>query len=63
VLGEPSPLFEKLDEKEIEAENARLGTPWRDPDGPIAEQSPQERVVIYNGEIRRREDLGQRWAY
>jgi methionyl-tRNA synthetase len=62
ALGTPSPLFEKLDEKRIDEENARLGEKWDDPEGPITEDKPQERVVIFEGEVRTRKDLGEDWA-
>jgi methionyl-tRNA synthetase len=61
-LGEPVPLFTKLDEANVEEEVARLGTPWRDPEGNISEATPQDRVVIFNGEVRTRKELGQTWA-
>jgi hypothetical protein len=61
ALGTPVPLFEKLDEKQIEEENARLGQPWVDPEGPISEEKAQEGVVIFEGQIRTREELGEDW--
>ncbi len=61
ALGTPAPLFEKLDEKNLAEEYARLGRPWTDPEGPLAEQGPQERVVIFEGEIRTRAELGEDW--
>jgi methionyl-tRNA synthetase len=61
-LGEPVPLFTKLDEANVEEEVARLGTPWQDPEGNISEATPQDRVVIFNGEVRTRKELGQTWA-
>ncbi len=62
ALGTPTPLFEKLDEANLEAENERLGSPWVDPEGPVAEQGPQERVVIFENRIRTRKELGEDWA-
>jgi hypothetical protein len=62
ALGTPTPLFDKLDEANLEEENARLGNPWVDPEGPIAQQGPQERVVIFENGIRTRKDLGEEWA-
>lgn len=61
-LGAPAPLFEKLDEKRIEEETARLGAPWQDPEGALSEARPQQRVVIFENRIRDRRDLGQEWA-
>jgi methionyl-tRNA synthetase len=58
-LGTPAPLFIKLDEALLEEENARLGLPWQDPEGALSEDKPQERVVIFEGEIRNREELGE----
>lgn len=62
TLGTPTPLFEKLDEKSLDVEYERLGRPWQDPEGPIAEQGPQQRVVIFEGEVRTRQELGESWA-
>ena len=62
TLGTPTPLFDKLDEANLEEENARLGLPWADPEGPIAQQGPQERVVIFENEIRTRKELNEDWA-
>jgi methionyl-tRNA synthetase len=58
-LGTPAPLFIKLDEALLEEENARLGLPWQDPEGALSEDKPQERVVIFEGEIRNRKELGE----
>jgi methionyl-tRNA synthetase len=60
-LGTPAPLFEKLDDANIEAENERLGTPWQDPEGSINENAPQPRVVIFENQIKTREELGENW--
>jgi methionyl-tRNA synthetase len=60
-LGTPTPLFIKLDEDLLEEENARLGLPWQDPEGVLSEDKPQERVVIFEGEIRTRKELGEDW--
>jgi methionyl-tRNA synthetase len=57
-----APLFEKLDEKNIEAEIARLGEPWIDPEGPISEDKVQDRVVIFEGEVTTRKELGEDWV-
>lgn len=62
ALGTPVPLFDKLDEANLEEENERLGNPWVDPEGPIAQQGPQERVVIFEGEMRTRKELREDWA-
>jgi methionyl-tRNA synthetase len=62
TLGTPAPLFIKLDEANLEEENARLGDPWQDPEAPLSEDKPQARVVIFEGEIRTREELGEDWA-
>ncbi len=62
TLGTPTPLFDKLDEKNLHEEYERLGLPWQDPQGPIAEQGPQERVVMFEGEVRTRKELGEPWA-
>jgi methionyl-tRNA synthetase len=62
TLGTPTPMFDKLDEANLEEENARLGLPWVDPEGPIAQQGPQERVVIFENEIRTRKELNEDWA-
>lgn len=62
TLGTPTPLFEKLDEKNLDMEYERLGRAWQDPEGPIAEQGPQQRVVIFEGEVRTRQELGEPWA-
>jgi methionyl-tRNA synthetase len=59
TLGTPAPLFIKLDEANLEEENARLGDPWQDPEAPLSEDKPQERVVIFEGEIRTRKELDQ----
>src|SRR5205823_5886986 len=59
ALGTPTPLFEKLDEARIAEENERLGEPWTDPEGPITEDRPQERVVIFEGQVRTRRELGE----
>jgi methionyl-tRNA synthetase len=59
TLGTPAPLFIKLDEANLEEENARLGDPWQDPEAPLSEEKPQERVVIFEGEIRTRKELGE----
>jgi methionyl-tRNA synthetase len=61
TLGTPVPLFTKLDEENLEEENARLGLPWQDPEGALSEDKPQERVVIFEGEIRNRKELGEDW--
>jgi methionyl-tRNA synthetase len=61
-LGTPTPLFEKLDEANIESENERLGTPWQDPEGQISENTPQPSVVIFQNQIRTRQELGEDWA-
>jgi methionyl-tRNA synthetase len=58
ALGTPTPLFDKLDEANLEAENERLGSLWVDPEGPVAQQGPQERVVIFENRIRTRKELG-----
>jgi methionyl-tRNA synthetase len=55
----PTPLFEKLDEANVAVENEILGTPWQDPEGPPSEDTPQPRVVIFEGEVRTREELGE----
>jgi methionyl-tRNA synthetase len=60
-LGTPVPLFEKLDEKRIEEENARLGEPWKDPEAPITEDKVKERVVIFERQVRTRNELGEDW--
>ncbi len=63
VLGPTiAPLFEKLDEKNVEGENARLGQSWEDPEGAISEDKVQDRVVIFEGEVRTRKELGEDWA-
>lgn len=61
-LGTPAPLFEKLDDANIEVENERLGLPWQDPEGQISENTPQPRVVIFENQIRSREELGEEWG-
>jgi methionyl-tRNA synthetase len=58
----PTPLFEKLDEARIEEENERLGQPWVDPEGPIAQAEPKPRVVIFENQIRTRRELGEDWG-
>lgn len=58
-LGAPVPLFTKLDEANLDEEYARLGEPWQDPEAPLSEDNPQERVVIFEGEIRTRKELGE----
>jgi methionyl-tRNA synthetase len=58
-LGTPIPLFTKLDEANLDEEYARLGEPWQDPEAPLSEDNPQERVVIFEGEIRTRKELGE----
>jgi methionyl-tRNA synthetase len=55
----PTPLFDKLDEANVARENEMLGTPWTDPEGPITEDRPQPRVVIFEGEVRTRRELGE----
>ncbi len=62
ALGTPTPLFDKLDEANLEEENERLGSPWVDPEGPVAQQGPQERVVIFENRIRTRKELNEDWA-
>jgi methionyl-tRNA synthetase len=62
VLGTPVPLFEKLDEARIEEENERLGEPWIDPEGVISEDKLQDRVVIFEGQVKTRRELGEDWA-
>jgi methionyl-tRNA synthetase len=62
-LGTPiAPLFHKLDEKNIEWENRHLGEPWIDPEGPISEDKPQPGVIIFEGRVRTRKELGEEWA-
>jgi methionyl-tRNA synthetase len=34
----PTPLFEKLDEANVEVENEMLGRPWQDPEGKFSEE-------------------------
>ena len=58
----PTPLFEKLDEARIEEEDQRLGQPWVDPEGPIAQAEPKPRVVIFENQIRTRRELGEEWG-
>ncbi len=62
-LGQPAPLFKKYDEKTlpelIETEEERSLQPWIDPDGPIQTQPDRPRIVIYNQQIRRRDELDQ----
>ena len=62
ALGTPAPLFDKLDEDNLEAENERLGNAWVDPEGPVAQQGPQERVVIFENQVRTRKELNEEWA-
>jgi methionyl-tRNA synthetase len=62
ALGTPIPLFEKLDEARIEEENERLGEPWIDPEGVISEDKVQDRVVIFEGQVKTRRELGEDWA-
>lgn len=62
ALGTPIPLFDKLDETNLEEESERLGNAWVDPEGPVAQQGPQERVVIFENRIRTRKDLSEEWA-
>lgn len=62
ALGAPLPLFQKLDEDRLEEENERLGLPWTDPEGALSEEHPQEQVVIFEGQIRTRKELGEDWA-
>ena len=57
----PVPLFEKLDEANVAVENELLGRPWQDPEGPITEDKPQPRLVIFEGQVRTREELGEDW--
>ena len=45
----------------IEEEVARIGQPWIDPEGPITEAKKQERIVIFEGEVRTRKELGENW--
>jgi methionyl-tRNA synthetase len=59
ALGTPMPLFTKLDEKNLDEEYERLGQPWQDPEGTLAGQELKEPIVIYNGEIRTRRELGE----
>ncbi len=58
-LGTPAPLFIKLDEANLDAEYERLGDPWEDPEAPLSEEHPQDRVVMFEGEIRTRKELGE----
>lgn len=58
----PTPLFEKLDEANIEVENEMLGRPWQDPEGKISEEKAQPSVVIFENQIRTRTELGEDWA-
>jgi methionyl-tRNA synthetase len=62
LSASPTPLFEKLDEANIEVENERLGRPWQDPEGKITEDRPQEQVVIFENQIRTRRELGEDWG-
>ncbi|MBF6613775.1 MAG: methionine--tRNA ligase [Chloroflexi bacterium] len=62
ALGAPAPLFEKLDEEKLEAEVARLGQPWQDPEGVISEGTRRESLVIFEGQIRTRRELGEDWG-
>jgi methionyl-tRNA synthetase len=55
----PAPLFDKLDEDNVAVENEILGRPWEDPEGPPSEDKVQPRVVIFEGEVRTREELGE----
>jgi hypothetical protein len=58
-LGTPTPLFTKLDEANLEEEYERLGNAWVDPAGPLAEQPPKDRLVIFEGEVKKRKELGE----
>ena len=58
----PAPLFDKLDEDNVATENEILGRPWQDPEGPPSEDKPQPSVVIFEGQVRTREELGEDWA-
>ena len=57
----PTPLFDKLDEANVEVENEILGRPWQDPEGQISEEKRQESIVIFENQIRTREELGEHW--
>lgn len=59
TLGMPATLFVKLDEKNLDEEYERLGKAWTDPEGPIAQQEPKDRAIIFEGEIRTRKELGE----
>ena len=62
-LTQPAPLFKKYDEKTlpelIETEDQRSLEPWVDPDGPIETQPDRPRIVIYNQQLRRRDELNE----
>jgi methionyl-tRNA synthetase len=58
----PTPLFDKLDEANVEVENEVLGRPWQDPEGKISEEKVQPSVVIFENQIRTRSELGETWA-
>ena len=58
----PTPLFDKLDEANVEVENERLGQPWQDPEGKITEDRPHEPVVIFENQIKTRHELGEDWS-
>ena len=58
----PTPLFDKLDEANVEVENERLGQPWQDPEGQITEDRPHEPVVIFENQIKTRHELGEDWS-
>ena len=62
AFGEVVPLFIKLDEKNIEWESEHLGQPWVDPEGAISESKVQDRVVIFENEVKTRKELGEDWA-
>jgi methionyl-tRNA synthetase len=62
LSANPAPLFEKLDEANIEVENEMLGRPWQDPEGKITEDRQQEQAVIFENEIKTRQELGEPWA-
>lgn len=61
LAAEITPLFIKLDDKNIDVENDLLGQPWVDPEGKISEAAPQPRVVIFENQVRTRQDLGEDW--